>query len=80
MVIPPKFNDIMNTDYKRGRTLFTVWRKHMIPLIPKEIEGKITFIHHGVKVKEGIKLTEEERKIFEKFRDHIKKQSESRMD
>lgn len=52
----------------------------MIPLIPKEIEGKITFIHHGVKVKEGIKLTEEEKKIFEKFRDHIKKQSESRMD
>lgn len=52
----------------------------MIPWIPKEIEGKITFIHHGVKVKEGIKLTEEEKKIFEKFRDHIKKQSESRMD
>ena len=80
MVVPPKFNDIMNTDYKRGRTLFTVWRKYMIPWIPKEIEGKITFIHHDVKVKEGIKLTEEEKKIFDKFRDSMRKQAESRMD
>lgn len=52
----------------------------MIPWIPKEIEGKITFIHHDVKVKEGIKLTEEEKKIFDKFRDSMRKQSESRMD
>lgn len=29
----------------------------MIPWIPKEIEGKITFIHHDVKVKEGIRLS-----------------------
>ena len=52
----------------------------MIPWIPKELEGKITFIHHDVKVKEGIKLTEEEQKIFDKFRDSMRKQAESRMD
>lgn len=46
----------------------------------KGSEGKITFIHHDVKVKEGIKLTEEEKKIFDKFRDSMRKQSESRMD
>lgn len=71
MVIPPKFNDIMNIDYKRVRTLFTVWREHMIPWIPKEIEGKITFTHGDVKVKEGVKLSEEEKKIFDEFRTHI---------
>ena len=43
----------------------------MIPWIPKEIEGKITFTHGDVKVKEGVKLSEEEKKIFDEFRTHI---------
>lgn len=40
----------------------------MIPFIPKELDGKITFIHHDVKVKDGISLNESEMKIFDKFR------------
>ena len=52
----------------------------MIPYISKEIQGKITFTHKDVKVKEGIILSEEEKKVFEEFRESMKKQSESRMD
>ena len=53
----------------------------MIPYIPEEIQGKITFTHKDVKVKDGIKLTEEEQKIFDEFREHIRSEfNKSRMD
>ena len=58
----------MNTDYKRGRTLFTVWRKYMIPWIPKEIEGKITFINHD-KINEHKLHKAKELKLFYAYLD-----------
>lgn len=44
----------------------------MIPLIPKEIQGKIKFKHKDVLLKEGIVLNEAELEIFDKFREHIR--------
>lgn len=52
----------------------------MIPLIPKEIQGKIRFKPGDVAIKEGIVLKDDERKIFDKFRASMREQAKSRMD
>ena len=44
----------------------------MIPLIPKEIQGKIKFKHKDVLLKKEIVLNEAELEIFNKFREHIR--------
>lgn len=52
----------------------------MIPMIPEEIQGKIEFKPGDVALKQDVKLTAEEQEIFEKFRDHIRERTVSRMD
>lgn len=50
----------------------------MIPIMPKEIEDKVTYTYRDVKVIEGCTLTPEEEKIFQEFRIHLKKAFEDR--
>ncbi len=52
----------------------------MIPLIPKEIQGKIQFKPGDVVLKEGVVLKAEEKVIFDKFRASMREQAKSRMD
>lgn len=44
----------------------------MIILMPKEIKDKIKYSHNDVVVREGVKLTPEEQKIYEAFRIEFK--------
>ena len=53
---------------------------NMIPLIPKEIQGKIQFKPGDVALKEGVVLKAEEKVIFDKFRASMREQAKSRMD
>jgi hypothetical protein len=41
-------------------------------IIPKEIEGKVTYTHMDVIVRDGVKLTPEEEKIYKAFRLEVK--------
>ena len=42
--------------------------KIMIILPPKEIEDKIKFIHNDVVAIDGVKISEDERKLLEQYR------------
>lgn len=52
----------------------------MIPYIPKELMGKIAFTPGSVKPEDGVVFTEEEQKIFEKFKEEIEYSSKHRYD
>ena len=52
----------------------------MLPFIPKELLGKIRFANDSVAPKEGVIFTEEEQKIFEKFKEEIEYSSKHRFD
>ena len=52
----------------------------MIPIIPTELDGKIKFCHHDVKIKDDVTLSEEEMKVFQKFRNNLVKGFESRFE
>ena len=52
----------------------------MIILPPKEIEDKIKFIHNDVVVIDGVKMTEEERKLLEQYRKVLKEENENRIE
>lgn len=43
----------------------------MIPMIPKELVGKIRFKNSDVFIKEGVILTEEEQDLFTRFRKSV---------
>lgn len=49
----------------------------MIILPPKEIEDKIKFIHNDVVAIDGVKMTEEERKLLEQYRKVLKEESKN---
>ncbi|MST88628.1 hypothetical protein FYJ79_03380 [Sharpea azabuensis] len=51
--------------------------KIMIILPPKEIEDKIKFIHNDVVAIDGVKMTEEERKLLEQYRKVLKEESKN---
>lgn len=40
-------------------------------LSPKEITGKFHYIPGSVELKEGVKLTEKEKKVFENFKAQV---------
>ncbi len=52
----------------------------MLPFIPKELMGKIDFIPGSVKPKADVIFTEEEQKIFEKFKEEIEYFNKHRFD
>ncbi|MDE6500480.1 MAG: hypothetical protein K2L10_00105 [Ruminococcus sp.] len=52
----------------------------MLPFIPKELMKKIDFIPGSVKIKDDVTLTEEEQKIFEKFKEEIEYSDKHRYD
>lgn len=52
----------------------------MIILPPKEIEDKIKFIHNDVVAIDGVKMTEEERKLLEQYRKVLKEENENRIE
>lgn len=50
----------------------------MMPVMPKEISNKVEYVPHDIAVIEGMALTDSERKIFEDFREHLRKSDEDR--
>lgn len=52
----------------------------MLPIIPKELMGKICFIPGSVALEENVTLSEKEQKIFEKFKEYIEYSNEHRFD
>ena len=52
----------------------------MIIQPPKEIEDKIKFIHNDVVAIDGVKMTEEERKLLEQYRKVLKEENENRIE
>lgn len=52
----------------------------MLPFIPKELIGKISFIPGSVVPEKDVVFTEEEQKIFEKFKKEIEYSNEHRFD
>ena len=50
----------------------------MLPITPKELSGKIKYWNNDIYVKEGIKLTTEEKVVFNKYRDSLRKAQENR--
>lgn len=52
----------------------------MLPYIPKELMGKIRFANDSVFPKDDVVFTEEEQKIFEKFKEEIEYSSKHRYD
>lgn len=51
--------------------------KIMIILPPKEIEDKIKFIHNDVVAIDGVKISEDERKLLEQYRKVLKEEREN---
>lgn len=51
----------------------------MLPIVPKELTNKIRFKNNDIYIKESIKLTDEEQKIFEKFREYLRKANKDRL-
>lgn len=49
----------------------------MIILPPKEIEDKIKFIHNDVVAIDGVKISEDERKLLEQYRKVLKEEREN---
>ena len=45
----------------------------MLILIPHELKGKIDFKNNDVIIRKGEKLTDEEKKIFDSFREEFKR-------
>ena len=52
----------------------------MIILPPKEIEDKIKFIHNDVVAIDGVKISEDERKLLEQYRRVLKEENENRIE
>ncbi|MDD6512831.1 hypothetical protein [Sharpea azabuensis] len=52
----------------------------MIILPPKEIEDKIKFIHNDVVAIDGVKISEDERKLLEQYRKVLKEENENRIE
>ncbi len=52
----------------------------MLPFIPKELMGKIKFIPGSVMPEDEVVFTEEEQKIFEKFKKEIESSNKHRFD
>lgn len=52
----------------------------MLPFIPKELMGKIRFANNSVFPKDNVIFTEEEQKIFEKFKEEIEYSNKHRFD
>lgn len=52
----------------------------MLPFIPKELMGKIRFIPGSVVPEDKVTFTEEEQKIFEKFKEEIEFSNKHRFD
>lgn len=50
----------------------------MLPITPKELSGKIKYWENDIYVKDGIKLTSEEKAIFDEYRKWLKEAQESR--
>ena len=52
----------------------------MIILPPREIEDKIKFIHNDVVAIDGVKISEDERKLLEQYRKVLKEENENRIE
>lgn len=52
----------------------------MIILPPKEIEDKIKFIHNDFVAIDGVKISEDERKLLEQYRKVLKEENENRIE
>lgn len=52
----------------------------MLHFTPKELTGKIDFIPGSIKPKDDVVFTEEEQKIFEKFKEEIEYSNKHRYD
>ena len=50
----------------------------MLMIPPKEIEDKIRYSNNDVLIREGVKLTSEEEKIYKAFRQELKEALEDR--
>lgn len=52
----------------------------MLFFLPKEIEKKVTFCPGSIKIKDGMKLTDKEMKIFKKTKADLEKALKSRFE